>query len=553
MPGEGVAYPLIAFVVVFFLLLRRLFGAGAFPNATDAFAHLFRASFVAQEWKDGILFPLWTPGWYLGTPVVQYYPPLVTATLAPLTLAGGISFAYQAFTIATFGVAVVSVVVLFRSRLGGLGALTAGIVYPLSPFILRTVFAGGALPAALIVAIQPILLRVILDLVDQPTRKRFVLVVAVTALAVFAHHLLAVMFITSIGAGLLLLAAFRPDYRRKVGISFAGMAIGIGMTSVWLFSALSAVDFENVPKQAGPEPRFSQSRSFEVFDPGQRDNPGDVYLGLGLVIMGLAGVVATRRRDITIVLAGAIGVSVFMMFGMNNPAITNLPLLNEFVFFERFLLTTSLALALLTGLLVSFLADLVRTRFVNYSMRASLALTAALLTVLMTDASPHYSQLVRQSDQQIWIDASEAIAAGAEPGRIQDFVGRPEPAFFPSTVGRGAIAGWYTEGTPHWERLAIAGQALGKGHHRFLARQLQQWWATGAYSISTNERVDAALRAAGFVPLEVDDPFSADVLPWARSDDASIVSAIERNSLIVGRATVIAGVVLPMGEPDRQR
>ena len=549
MPWEGVAYPLVAFVVVFSLLLRRLFGAGAFPNAantTDAFAHLFRASFVAQEWKDGILFPLWTPGWYLGAPVIQYYPPLMTAVLSPLALAGGISFAYQAFVTVTFAVATVSVVVLFRSRLGNLGALVAGIVYPLSPFVLRTVFAEGLLPAALIVAIQPILLRLILDLVDRPTRKRFALVVATTAAAVLAHPLLAIMFMVSIGAGALMLAAMRPDHRRKVGISFAALAIGIGLTSVWLFSALSAEDFENVPKQQGPETRLSQSRSFEVFDPAQRDRPDvEVYLGLTLVILGLGGVAATWGRDITIVLTGATGVSVFMMFGMNNPAITNLPLLDEFVFFERFLLTTSLALALLAGLLVSWLTALVRTRFGTYSNRASLVLVAALLAILLTDASSHFTGLVRQSDQQIWIDSSRAIASQAKPGRIQDFTGRPEPAFFPSTVGRDAIAGWFPEGTPHWERLALAGDAMAIGHDRFVARQLQQWWATGAYSISTNERVNTALRSAGFVPLEVDDPFSADLLPWARTDDASIANAIKRNSLIVGRATTIAGIVLP--------
>jgi hypothetical protein len=539
---------LASFGAVYFLLLRHLVGAEAFPNATDSFAHLFRASFVADEWKSGNMFPLWTPDWYLGTPVTQYYPPLTTLVLAPLTWMGDIEFAYKAFTVLSFGFASASVAILFRSRLGTSGALFAAIIYPISPFILRTTFSGGALPATLIIAIQPLVLRVLLDLIEHHTRRRFVFAAIVSAVAVLAHHLLAVMFFASISGGVVLSTIGSKRLRVPGGLALAALFVGIMITSWWLFSAQTSIEFDNVPKAHGLEPRFSQSRSFEIFDIGQRATPGEVYIGMGMLVLAISGFLVTSHRTSSRILLGAAGVSLFMTFGMNNPVITNLPLLDEFVFFERFLLTTSLVLALLAGAYISYLIHIIRRFSVQYRALGAIGgsiLVLGLFWILTSDVRPYYTTLVRQAEHELWINASEAIDEAAPPGRIMDFVGRPEPAFFPYTVDRGAVTGWYLEGTSHWERIQLLSSSLSKGHYRFAERQLQQWWTAGAYSKDDYPEANKLLADAGFVEVNYFDPSNAGIIGWARENETSIISAVRRNATVVGNAHTAVEVVFP--------
>jgi len=440
------------------------------------------------------------------------------------------------------------VAILFRSRLGTSGALFAAIIYPISPFILRTTFSGGALPATLIIAIQPLVLRVLLDLIEHHTRRRFVFAAIMSAVAILAHHLLAVMFFASISGGVVLSTIGIKKLRIPGSLALAALFIGIVITSWWLFSAQTSIDFDNVPKAHGLEPRFSQSRSFEIFDTGQRATPGEVYVGMGMLVLAIAGFLVTSHRTSSRILLGAAGISLFMTFGMNNPVITNLPLLDEFVFFERFLLTTSLVLALLAGAYVPYLIHKIRRFSVQYRALGAIGgsiVIVGIFWILTSDVRPYYSTLVRQADHDLWINGSEAIDENAPPGRIMDFVGRPEPAFFPYTVDRGAVTGWYLEGTSHWERIQLLSSALAKGHYRFAERQLQQWWTAGAYSKDDYPEANKALADAGFVEVSYFDPSNAGIIAWARENETSIISAVRRNSTVVGRAHTAVEVVFP--------
>lgn len=534
--------------IIYWLLLRHLVGNGAYPNSTDAFANLYRAVYVADEWKIGNMLPLWTPGWYMGTPLVEFYGPLTTLILAPLTYIGGITFAYQIFTMLGFGFAAVSTVFLFRDRIGAPGAVFAAIAYSLAPFAVRTIFSGGAMPATLVFAVQPLFFWAIIGLVDKPSRGKFLAVSLITAFAILSHQLFAVMFMASIGSGLVLLTLAKRNNSTAVAVALVAMFAGIGLTSIWLFSAQTPTNFDNLPLPHDGETRFLTSRSFEVFNPSQRSDPEATYIGFVLILTGLIGFAVSSRNNMSIVLIGATVTSVFMMFGMNNPVITTLPLLDEFIFFERFLLSTSFTFAILGGILISYVVD--KSRSQSFKMpQAKFVAPAAIflisLAVVSFDSQPYYSTLVRQTDHAVWQSASESIDANAPDGRFADFIGRPEPSFFPSQVGRDSLTGWFLQGTSHWDQIGLLNQTLNLGHTNYVDRQLEQWWVTGAYALDENDLSTAALLESGFEPVEFGGGEGTGITPWKRTEYASIVSELQRNSVTVGKAHSIVGVVLP--------
>lgn len=534
--------------IIYWLLLRHLVGNGAYPNSTDAFANLYRAVYVADEWKIGNMLPLWTPGWYMGTPLIEFYGPLTTLILAPLTYMGGITFAYQFFTMLGFGFAAVSIVFLFRDRIGAPGAVFAAIAYSLAPFAVRTIFSGGAMPATLVFAAQPLFFWAIIGIVDKPSRRKILIVSLITAFAILSHQLFALMFMASIGSGLVLLSLAKRNKSTAVAVAIAAMFAGIGLTSIWLFSAQTPANFDNLPLPHDGETRFLTSRSFEVFNPSQRSDPEAVYIGFGLILAGLIGFAVSSRSNMSIVLIGATATSIFMTFGMNNPVITTLPLLDEFIFFERFLLSTSFTLAILGGIFVSHIVDKSRSQSFQMSQAkfvAPVAIFLISLVIVTFDVQPYYSTLVRQTDHAVWQSASESIDANAPAGRIADFVGRPEPSFFPSQVGRDSLTGWFLQGTSHWDQIGLLNQTLNLGHTTYVDRQLEQWWATGAYALDGNELSTAALLESGFEPVEFGGGDGTGISPWKRTGYASIVNELQRNSVTVGRAHSIVGVVLP--------
>lgn len=545
---------IVAFVGVYYLLLRHIFGTGAFPNTTDAFAHLFRVEFVANEWKLGNLFPLWAPDWYQGTPLFQYYGPMVTIVMAPLAYLGGITFAYQAFTVVCFAAACISVVVLFRSRIGSTGSVAAAVLYSLSPFVVRTIFMGGSLPATLVFALQPLFLWLLIDFVEAPTRKRFLYVAIVAAVSISTHQLFAAMFMSSIAGATIILSVFRANRQAAAGLSVAAIAIGIGLTSVWLFSAQTSVDFDNLPLPHDGETRFATSRSFEIFSSSQRSEPRDVYLGLGLVVVGALGFVVSRRREFSLILMIGTAISIFMTFGMNNPIVRTIPLLDEFIFFERFLLSASLFLALLSGVLITELTNWTRRMAVQMPVvgtASTFALLVIPLSILLYDSKPYYSTLVQQSDQKIWVAAAEAIDQEAPEGRIADLVGRPEPAFFSYHAGRESVTGWFLQGTSHWEQIGLLNHMVNVGHTRFANRQYQQWWTTGAYAHEDNNRAIAVLQESGFIPVNFKDDSGSGIIPWVKPDSSSIINELNRNSVVTGRAHTAVEVVFPWTNQSR--
>ncbi|NQU97207.1 MAG: glycosyltransferase family 39 protein, partial [Chloroflexi bacterium] len=536
---------LLVFLVTYQAALRRVFEGGPFPSSTDAMGHLYRVFYVAQEWKQWRLIPQWTPGWYMGTPLLEFYPPLTTFVMAPVAALGDPALSYRVFAFVAMSLAAVLTTVLFRNRLGTAGAITAGILYSLAPFVLRTVFSDGVLPLALFIVIQPVLVRLLLDVFERPTAKRFLLASLGSAAMVLTHHLQALMFFVCIGAGIALAAAVHRRGVDRPVLVVASVIIGLMLAGIWLLPAMAPLHLADTPNRGDVGLPLTHSRGLSVFSPGERESPGaGPYLGLALIGVGIAGAAMTRRRPLSIVMVGAAAVALFMTFGMKNPVISSLPPLQTFVFFERFLLIASLSLALLTGLFVQALASHMETRF--RLPRAALFLTVAVLAVGLADARPSFA-LVRQTDHNAWVLSSTILDREAPPGRLADFTGRSEASYFPAIAGRDSAYGSSIEGTPHAQDIRLLSEAIGRGHVGFTNRQLRQWWVTGAYVLPDDSFVSPVLETAGFARAEA----TGGATPWIRRDDASVANLLSRNAVIVGRAHRHAGVVFPWASRTR--
>ena len=154
--GPGIRISATIAIVAYIAVLRRVPVNGPFPFSTDAMGHLYRVRYFSEQLKHGHIFPQWTPDWYLGVPLVEFYPPAVTYLLGPIAAISSVAIAYKIFVAAVILASGILTALLFRSRLGTQGAIAAGLLYALSPWLLRTVFNEGNMPVSLFAALLPV-------------------------------------------------------------------------------------------------------------------------------------------------------------------------------------------------------------------------------------------------------------------------------------------------------------------------------------------------------------------------------------------------------------
>lgn len=320
------------------------------PWGTDVHGHLARVWYAAKMVRESGDLPAWFPYWYNGTPFVQYYPPLVTYVMLPLQLLlDDVTTTYLVFCVLSVFCAGAFAYWAVRLWMDRLWALLAAALYVTAPYTVYTIFDEGNLPRALSITLMPLAFGFTLRLLtpDKPSRKVFLGVVLSTAALVLAHHQQAAMVLLP----LLVLTAFhlRRTYaeNRNLLLLLAGWALGILLCAFWLFPALTRFDYPNVPDLSlYPERIPLYSVGWNVLSPGSRTvSPELVYLGLSLVIPGIAAAIIVRnRRALGILVAGLLSLS--LSFGVNNPLYGFLPIATTLLP-ERFLNTATLLFAVL--------------------------------------------------------------------------------------------------------------------------------------------------------------------------------------------------------------
>lgn len=542
-PGQAIAFVVLA-LIAWVIYASRLFTGGPYPFSTDAMGHLSRISSIAEQMKSGALLPRWNPDWYMGSQLFEYYPPASSFLLAPFAAIWSASTAYKMFAFAVPIAIFAATFLVVRSRIGLFGAIVAGVGASTSPWLLRTLFSEGHIPVSALAPLIPLLLLFSIKLWEFESRRRFVIVALSVALAVLTHNLVALMLLLSVDIALAI-ETFSWSRNRLRGLLHLVIAqvSGLLLVSWWLLPALLKLHFPDTPNRGAFERIFIYSRSWEIFDITARSDLLLAYSGVVLFGFAVVGIAVGYQRAWVRVVAMVAAVSYLYAFGMNSPVISRFGMLQELIFFERFLLIATISSAILTGVAVAPVAKAI-SRKSNAQFNLNVILVAILVIVVLLADSWPYRDHVRNTTHAEWERVASQLDAQSPEGRIVDLSGRPEPSFFIPNSGRSAVFGWSVESTPHAKYFPLVAAGIRSGNIDLVARQLGQWWASGANAFAGDELTATALTEVGFeTDLEFDRGNPVDA--WVRSQPISPIMLYERNAVISGKAWPTAAGLFP--------
>ena len=517
-------------------LARSLLFTGVYPWGTDILGHLYKVWYLGDHWQHYGNLAQWTPHWYNGTPITQYYPPLVYYLMLPLQLLlDNVAIVYKVFIVLFASGAAYLTYFLFKGWLGRPAAAFAGLCYVLAPYTIRTIFPEGHLPRALVILVMPVALYLLLKLMEKGRRREFAFLSLTIGAMVLAHQLEALMFMVCFAPPVVLYYLFfkRRELRRPV-LGVVAMFLGIGLVAWWLIPASTGFDLPSVPNfNLIPEKRFLYSVDWSIFNWSLRSiNLEAVYLGLSLVV--LAGLGAFVRRDKLSFILGIAGcIGLFMAFGIHNPFFDYIPM-NDKMFAERFLNVTIFAWAILGARFFGWI----------WSLRLAalrLPLVLAVVIILVSDASPYWS-LVRSADYSELTTFASELADENSDGRLVDQVGISSSVFLPSVVeGLNQTYGWGVEGTPHLASIIAINQSIRIGYPDYALRTYALWNARSVLAGEDSRQLISRLHEAGF--QQEKRLGSTVLLTWDKPSSYFMIQ--DRDILVIGRGASNTAMLFP--------
>ena len=236
--------PLLLIVAFGILLTLPLLVHGFWPYTWDARLHInWSINFSRQFWA-GELYPRWLSGMNegLGSPVFFYYPPTpywVTSFLQPLTGNDPLGWRPLAWS-CCLGLILsgVSCFVWLRRLTPQWPALTAALLYMLMPYHLRTdLYVRGAFAEFWSFAWMPLILHAVHRV---SAKERFALPYLGFAYALLiTTHLPTTLIFSLVPVAYACLVNWSGQSAWPVVRTAAGMALGIGLASIYLIPAMT--------------------------------------------------------------------------------------------------------------------------------------------------------------------------------------------------------------------------------------------------------------------------------------------------------------------------
>ena len=240
-PGLLFVLALTAFTVI--PLLRN----PGLPNGPDVLYHSYRVAEMNRSWSQGLLFPTWAEGFYLGygSPLFHFYARLTYVITSSFHVVFGLGAldALRALLALSFLGCGSGMYLFAKRRFGRLSGIIAGLLYVYSPYLMYTeAYARGTYPELLSFALFPWLLWRVDALRDKASPVNFLLLVLLQTALINAHNLMALV-LTGITVAWIAFEAIlqrlnreasRVDWRSAAWALLA-MALGAGAAATfWL-------------------------------------------------------------------------------------------------------------------------------------------------------------------------------------------------------------------------------------------------------------------------------------------------------------------------------
>ncbi|MFQ5611394.1 MAG: 6-pyruvoyl-tetrahydropterin synthase-related protein [Anaerolineae bacterium] len=349
-----------------------------FFEAHDARHSVFFLVEFDQTWRDGYLWPRWSPDFAFG-----YGYPLFSTSVAPLAyyaaqilhlLGLGLTASVKTmFALATVG-AGLSTYLLARRLFGRTAGLLAGIVYMYVPFHLAEIYVRAAYAEFVALALLPLILWAFTALLSAPTARRLALAGLVYGLLPLTHPITFFTFTFLLAAYILYLGLARLRLgARAVALRLSAAAgaglLGLALAAIFLLPVVAEQPFIQIEQwRTGSynylnhfvyaSQLFSPFWGYGYSGPGLQD---DTSFQLGIAVLGLmvvAGVRAISRpsmagRGAALFFIGATAVLVWLMSPAAEPVWRVVPLASLVQFPWRLLNLTALTMAVGAGALLA--------------------------------------------------------------------------------------------------------------------------------------------------------------------------------------------------------
>ena len=508
------------------------------PWGGDTNGHLARVEYMAQSFRDTGSLPHWFPHWYVGTSLVQYYPPLATLAMLPIQLlTDDITTTYRIFVVLCIALAGAITFLAVRRWASPLWAALAALLFIGSPFNVWMTFSEGSLARTLQLVFLPLILYLTMRLLDGGSRRVFFALAATTFVAMLVHHQQVALTMIALGAvGLVYLLRTPREARWNVLLVFGAWGLGIALAAWWLIPALTHSDYATVPGFSLLPARLS-AFSIDWSNLGFAARDLDVakkYVGTTLLIVAaLTVVLRPTRRNVAFVLGA--GVCIFFAFGANNPAYEHIPTPGFFP--ERFLNFGILLMAVT----VSDLGVALKGRRVYRAVQA--VVLAAVVAVTVADSLPYWG-LPRLFDYPGVHSALETLPRGDGYGRLEVRSGDDNSiwAALPVTEAEYRLAGgWSIETTPHLLTFLENNRAVRDGYPEFVRRNYGLWNVRAAVVGQNELALVDELDGAGFQVYQRDAP----KILLASDEPSKPVMEFKTNAIAIGRGRFPTVTALP--------
>lgn len=437
-----------------------------FFQAHDAQHSIFYLVEFDQTFRDGYLWPRWSPDFAFGYgyPLFNIYAPLAIymAELVHLLGATKVVAVKTVYILATIGSGL-SMYGFARRLFGKKAGFLAGVVYMYAPFHLLEIYVRSAFAEYVALALLPLALWAFAELIAQPDFRRLCLAGGSYGLLALTHHTTFFTFTPFLMLYIMVLVAGKAklNFSRwfKLGLANVGAGIlGLALAGIYLLPVIFERQYIKVEQWvSGSYNAFEHFVYFsQLFSPKWDygySGPGPVdgmsyQIGIviyGLLIFTLVGLAVygqdVPHRGTIIIFLGAGLVSIWLMSPLAAQAWKILPITALIQFPWRLLIITMLSFSVIIGALAPI-----------FRIQATMLNLVALVVVVgsYSYTQPQYTPIPDWAESPLAVIEWDAFSPSDRVGMV---------VYTEEQPGTSPMEAQYRDGEPLDVATVLSGQA----------------------------------------------------------------------------------------------